>query len=175
MRSKREPASSSSSSEETDDEPELTQITITPWHRRMYMQASTRIKEEPREDGLGHICAIPLPTAKAQRCAPLPNDTAWRHERQIMLDQRDRTRDMAAAPRRTLGMRLRCTNHQLCLVRRPMVLSCKGYWATLVRLGHLFEVNSFRRSFAAALISFDEERRQLCSFLREPLAAHHIS
>ena len=66
---KEEPASSSSSSEETDDEPELTQITITPWHRRMYMQASTRIKEEPREDGLGHILCHPTPNRKKPKDA----------------------------------------------------------------------------------------------------------
>ena len=66
---KEEPASSSSSSEETDDEPELTQITITPWHRRMYMQASTRIKEEPREDGLGHILCHPTPNGKKPKDA----------------------------------------------------------------------------------------------------------
>ena len=51
---KEEPASSSS-------EPVITQITITPWHRRMYMQASARIKEEPREDDLGHILCHPTP------------------------------------------------------------------------------------------------------------------
>ena len=66
---KEEPASSSSSSEETDDEPELTQITITPWHRRMFMQASTRIKEEPREDGLGHILCHPTPNRKKPKDA----------------------------------------------------------------------------------------------------------
>ena len=66
---KEEPASSSSFSEETDDEPELTQITITPWHRRMYMQASTRIKEEPREDGLGQILCHPTPNRKKPKDA----------------------------------------------------------------------------------------------------------
>ena len=72
------------------------------------------------------------------------NDAAWRCER---------AKRVAADDPRSLGVRFRCCNHQLCLVRRPMVLSLENYWTTVVRLAHLFETHSFRRSLASALIA----------------------
>ena len=51
-----------------------------------------------------------------------------------------------------LSLRFKCVLHQVCLVRRPAVLSVDRFWATLVRLGHLFEQHSFRRQFTLALV-----------------------
>ena len=51
-----------------------------------------------------------------------------------------------------LPLRFKCVLHQVCLVRRPAVLSVDRFWATLVRLGHLFEQHSFRRQFTLALV-----------------------
>ncbi|CAE7402212.1 unnamed protein product [Symbiodinium sp. CCMP2592] len=95
------------------------------------------------------------------------NNTAWNMEKNSLL-QRRRETDSADVPHRTLGLRLKCLNHQCALIRRPLVLSIERYWATLVRLGHLFELNSFRRSFAGALISLVQ---QPGNFVRIPVAA----
>ena len=45
-----------------------------------------------------------------------------------------------------------CCIHQLALARRACVYSFGGLWASLVRLGHLLESNSFRRQFRRALL-----------------------
>ena len=81
------------------------------------------------------------------------NDAAWQQETAVMRQERE-SADGGAVAHRTAGLRLRCSNHQLCLVRRPLVLSIPNYWTTLVRLGHLFETHSFKRAFAGAMISF---------------------
>ena len=54
--------------------------------------------------------------------------------------------------RRQLSLRMRCQLHQLCLVRRPIVLAVDKFWTTLVRLGHLYEQHSFKKQFALALV-----------------------
>ena len=88
------------------------------------------------------------------------NDTAWKFEKAALLQRRaEAAHDLSNEAHRTLGLRLKCLNHQCCLVRKPLVLSEEGYWATLVRLGNLFELNSFRRSFAGALISLLQRPR----------------
>lgn len=57
--------------------------------------------------------------------------------------------------RKTLGnhvaIRFRCAIHQVCLVRKPVVLWIPRLWSTVVRLSHLYETLSFRRLFARAL------------------------
>ena len=71
------------------------------------------------------------------------NDKAWRCDTAARLRVGDPE---------SLGMRLRCSNHQLCLVRKPTVLSVERMWSTIVRLGHLYETQSFRRTLAAAFV-----------------------
>ena len=52
-----------------------------------------------------------------------------------------------------LALRLKCTVHQICLIRKPIVLMVPKLWTTIVRLGHLFETLSFRKSFATTMAS----------------------
>ena len=68
------------------------------------------------------------------------NDKAW------SLEANTRNRS-------SLGLRIKCCNHQLSLVRRPAVLSVERFWSTLVRLGHLCESSAFRKSLAQALVT----------------------
>ena len=78
------------------------------------------------------------------------NDAAWKHEKHRLQAGREAGNELA---HRTLGLRFRCANHQLALTRKPVILSMGQYWPTLVRLGHLYEVSSFQRGVAGALIS----------------------
>ena len=72
------------------------------------------------------------------------NDAAFRSE----------IRDLIYAGRSNhLALRLRCSIHQLSLVRKPAVLFIPRLWATIVRLSHLFESLTFRKAFAKALAS----------------------
>lgn len=77
------------------------------------------------------------------------NDSAWRMEG----ERRKRFIESQGPDKCCLGFRVRCCNHQLSLVRKPIALSVPHFWSTLVRLGHLFEMSSFRRSLATALVS----------------------
>ena len=52
-----------------------------------------------------------------------------------------------------LALRLKCGIHQICLIRKPIVLMVPKLWTTIVRLGHLFESLSFRKSFASTMTS----------------------
>ena len=79
----------------------------------------------------------------------LANDSAWRMEG----ERRKRFIESQGPDKCCLGFRVRCCNHQLSLVRKPIALSVPHFWSTLVRLGHLFEMSSFRRSLATALVS----------------------
>jgi hypothetical protein len=54
-------------------------------------------------------------------------------------------------------IQIRCLVHQLNLIRRPLALCFTGYWATQVRLGHLFESSSFKIKFADALVDVISE------------------
>ena len=72
------------------------------------------------------------------------NDKAWKVEKSNRVQNPDKT---------NLGLRMKCGNHQLSLVRRPAVLSVEKFWCTVVRLGNLMETHSFRRAFAAAFVS----------------------
>lgn len=78
------------------------------------------------------------------------NSAAWRIELQAMARSRQ---DESTQGQRLLGLRVKCVNHQVALVRRPVVLSVEGFWTSLVRLGHLFETVSFRRALSSALMS----------------------
>ena len=75
------------------------------------------------------------------------NDAAWKGEK-FSLAKQHKTNHC-----RVLGLRVKCAVHQLALVRKPTVLSIEKYWSTLVRLGHLYETHSFRRSLGSAIMS----------------------
>ena len=51
------------------------------------------------------------------------------------------------------ALRLKCCNHQLGLIRKPVVLGVARFWSTLVRLAHLYECAGFRRRVAAAVVN----------------------
>lgn len=72
------------------------------------------------------------------------NDAAWKTERAKGIQNSDF---------KSLGIRLKCNNHQLSLVRRPAVLSVERFWSTVVRLGNLLESQGFRKGLASALVS----------------------
>lgn len=74
------------------------------------------------------------------------NDAVFKFERRLLAST------MKEHLSSLMMLRFKCGLHQLCLTRRPVALSIEGYWATLVRLGHLFEQNSFRKQFAVALL-----------------------
>ena len=46
----------------------------------------------------------------------------------------------------------RCALHQLSLIRKHLIFWFPGYWSTIVRLGHLFEIRSFRSSVRRAIL-----------------------
>lgn len=54
---------------------------------------------------------------------------------------------------RHLAINLKCAIHLGNLIRKSLVLSINGYWTTVVRLGHLFELSKFRKSFVEAMRS----------------------
>lgn len=76
------------------------------------------------------------------------NSAAFQIERRILASQHRK-----GACSNKVAKRLKCCNHQLGLIRRPIVLGVERYWSTLVRLSHLFESASFRRRITAGIIS----------------------
>ena len=102
------------------------------------------------------------------------NDSAWRLECKLLTQARQ---DPNSPSHRSLGIRIKCSVHQLALIRKPAVLSIDHYWTTLVRLGHLFETYSFRRALGAAVVSLMQREGQ---FIRTfdltlvPLFAFHF-
>ena len=70
------------------------------------------------------------------------NDAAFQEEAKQISQQDDMNH---------LALRIRCTVHQLGLIRKPAVLFIPRLWSTVVRLSHLFEGLTFRKSFAKAL------------------------
>lgn len=77
------------------------------------------------------------------------NSSAFRCERTLLAHNRQRSVKVC----NTVAIRFKCCNHQLGLVRKPVVLGIERYWSTLVRLAHLMECAGFRRRFTAALVS----------------------
>ena len=45
-----------------------------------------------------------------------------------------------------------CNLHQCSLARKPMIHHFGGFWSSVVRLSHLFEISSFRLQFRSVLI-----------------------
>ena len=86
-----------------------------------------------------------------------------------------------------------CVIHQLALSRKPIILGFPGYWSTLVRLSHLFEVQNFRTQFRRSLLavvcdSFEyiavpslptdcakwrDHRREICGIVADTTARHN--
>ena len=46
----------------------------------------------------------------------------------------------------------RCAIHQLALIRKHSLFFFGGFWSTIVRLGHLYEIRSFRRHVKKAIL-----------------------
>ena len=76
------------------------------------------------------------------------NAASWRIERAIL------AKHNAEHNEKIYGIQVKCQVHQLNLIRKPMALSINQYWASLVRLSHLFEQHSFRQAFGSALADF---------------------
>ena len=51
-----------------------------------------------------------------------------------------------------LSLRLKCVLHQLCLIRKPVVLGVSQFWPTLIRLGHLMESYAYRKQLLLAAV-----------------------
>jgi hypothetical protein len=62
-----------------------------------------------------------------------------------------RRRIVAQDKVRHLALNVKCQIHLCNLIRKTLVLSTPGYWSSVVRLGHLFEVARFRRLFSLAM------------------------
>ena len=48
---------------------------------------------------------------------------------------------------------LLCSIHQLALCRNSLLFFYRGFWSSIVRLSHLFEIHNFRAQFRSALFS----------------------
>ena len=82
------------------------------------------------------------------------NDSAMKLERWNMICQKanDPAR-VALGLDKNLILKFKCAIHQVCLIRKPIVLMIPRFWTTLVRLGHLFESAAWKRQFAKAMAS----------------------
>ena len=60
--------------------------------------------------------------------------------------------DAGESKNATVALQVHCLIHQVSLTRRTLVLGFKGYWSCVVRLGHLFESQSFKRRFHASMV-----------------------
>ena len=70
------------------------------------------------------------------------NDAAFRQECEEKAN---------AGDKHHLLLKIRCSIHQLSLLRRPCVLMVPRLWSTIVRLSHLYETLSFRKLFARSM------------------------
>ena len=86
------------------------------------------------------------------------NDSCWKTERAFLQASWRDSKAKLASSGHAIGFRVRCANHQIGLVRKPAVLAVPKYWSTLVRLGHLFETMSFRRSVAAGIVGLIQSK-----------------
>ena len=59
---------------------------------------------------------------------------------------------------KSVALQMHCGIHQISLTRRTVVLAFKGYWSTLVRLGHLFQSHSFKSRFHTAMAKVVREK-----------------
>ncbi len=78
------------------------------------------------------------------------NNAAFRKECQEILKHKESLGNH-------LALRVRCAIHQVCLIRKPIVLMIPKLWTTVVRLAHLFENLSFRKAFARTLASIVQQ------------------
>lgn len=86
------------------------------------------------------------------------NAASWKIERRLLGSLREK-----ADHERVSAIQVQCLVHQLNLIRKPMVLSISGFWATLVRMAHCFEAFSFRQSFVASLVQVLQSEDFQCS------------
>ena len=74
--------------------------------------------------------------------------------------------------RKHLAIKFKCCIHQTCLIRKPIVLMLPRVWSTIVRLSHLFEGMSFRKSFARTLTALISTNFQYMEVPELPPASH---
>lgn len=72
------------------------------------------------------------------------NESAFNEERKVLKKLQHQNH---------LALKIKCAIHQVCLIRKPVVLLIPAFWTTLVRLSHLFECLSFRKAFATSMAS----------------------
>lgn len=77
------------------------------------------------------------------------NSSAFHSERRLLAHKRFQE----GSGFNRAAIRFKCCNHQLGLIRKPVVLGVARYWSTLVRLAHLFECAGFRRRVAAGMVA----------------------
>lgn len=53
--------------------------------------------------------------------------------------------------KKNLSLKIKCSMHQVSLIRKPICLFIPRFWSTLVRLSHLYETLSFRKQMATTL------------------------
>ena len=111
------------------------------------------------------------------------NSSAFHVERRVLVYNRDKKAVCNRA-----ALRMKCCNHQLGLVRKPVVLGVARFWSTLVRLAHLYECAGFRRRVAAAVVSllstpgsfqstlilFSESRIRVSSWMNLQSSVHSL-
>lgn len=95
------------------------------------------------------------------------NAAAYREECKEMA--RNKAKNIGSM--RHIAIKLRCSIHQLCLIRKPVVLMLPRVWTTLVRLSHLFETMSFRKGFARALTAIIQQNFQFMEVTALPEAS----
>jgi hypothetical protein len=64
-----------------------------------------------------------------------------------------RKRVVAQTDCRHMAINFKCNIHLGNLIRKSLVLAIPGYWTTVVRLGHLFELSRFRQQFSKTMSS----------------------
>ena len=70
---------------------------------------------------------------------------------EIELSRLEKKRQSSPNDSIRLMIKLRCSLHQINLIRKPLVLLPARFWTTLVRLSHLYESMTFRKHMATTL------------------------
>ena len=66
---------------------------------------------------------------------------------------------------------IQCQIHQLALTRKPL-RGFVGFWSSIVRLAHLFEIHSFRAEFRSALLQIIAESFSFIPCAQVPSISH---
>jgi hypothetical protein len=103
--------------------------------------------------GVGHRFLNLGLNPQVDQCIPLVVqcvcDDSFRANAVVFREIRKKVQEQAEV--RHLALNMKCSIHLGNLIRKSLVLSIPGYWSTVVRLGHLFQLSRFRRRFKAAM------------------------